>query len=834
VRRHGPMVLRLCRAVLGNWHAAEDAFQATFLILARKAGTIQKHQSLSSWLYKVAHRVAVRAREEAIRRREHEARSPQPRPADPLDEISWREVQAIFYDELAKLSERYRAPLILCCLEGKTRDEAAQQLGCPAGTLKSRLERGRRLLRTRLARRGLTLSAGLLATLLAPEGASAVLPGALCYATIRAGLVFGAGAFTTGVIPIRIRTLAEGVIQAMFVSKMKVAAATLLVLGTLVATGAGFGLQRIGPATPTNAQPQAGQQATPRSAEPIPPAAVQVRADWHGEPLRGTVYAADGFPAAGAAVWAAKFISGPLQRHETVADANGRYALQLDPGTWWVWARRGTQGGQGAVWPETVEVTAGRAPLPVTIRLEERGTLRGRLLEAETGKPIPGGRLFLDEGLMLTTAADGRFEVGGLQRSHHEAFAVAPGRVRLRVLFDTTARADTELDVPLPRSGKMVGRVTDWDGKPVPGAFVGRGTSGNIFSGSALFVNCDSEGRFEYDGADPPDWLARGQLIAEAPGYVMLYHPGRTRPTDSRPRELRFRLRPGTPGTPAGVPPSEAEQERVVSGVVRGPDGKPVADVLVRWGNRPFGAALQSRTDAGGRFRIAVPDQDGMLAVLPRDFAPEFPRIAAGGDQTVAVTVQPGHTARGRVLDETSRPIPGVRVIAVAPSQGWMDPALTEAATRTDAEGKFALKGIPKGARFAFSKPGLSKILNRELALDGADNAVTMHYNGAVRGRVLDQDGKPVRNFRVFVELPRVLQRRPGDKFDGLPDAYIFVGVRFTSADGTFVLTGVGPGSVYRITAQVDGHGEAVAERVLAVPANRLGEAEQVTLRVRP
>src|SRR5207302_5689807 len=99
---------------------------------------------------------------------------------------------------------------------------------------------------------------------------------------------------------------------------------------------------------------------------------------------------------------------------------------------------------------------ADQAPEPVAIRLEERGTFRGRLLEAETGKPIAGGKLFLDAGLVVTADADGRLEVGGLCRGSHEAFVVAPGRMRMRVLFDTTARADTELDVPVPRGGRII------------------------------------------------------------------------------------------------------------------------------------------------------------------------------------------------------------------------------------------------------------------------------------------------------------------------------------------------------------------------------------------
>src|SRR5262245_57561039 len=171
------------------------------------------------------------------------------------------------------------------------------------------------------------------------------------------------------------------------------------------------------------------------------------------EPLRGLVTTADGKPAAGAIVWAARHTYGPLERRETVADANGRYSLRLYPGEWYVWVRCGTQGAEAPARHDKVAIPAGREPADLTIDLEERGKLRGRLLEAESGKRIAGGRLFLDAGLVLTTNAEGRFEIGGLVRTHHEGFVVAAGRQRIRVLFDTTGRADTELDVPVPRAG---------------------------------------------------------------------------------------------------------------------------------------------------------------------------------------------------------------------------------------------------------------------------------------------------------------------------------------------------------------------------------------------
>src|SRR5215472_13063456 len=163
VRRHGPMVRSLCRRVLRNEQDAEDAFQATFLVLARKAHTLRAPEAVGNWLYGVAYRTALKARTAAARRARQEAAAPVRDVAEPLAELTVHEAQTIVDQELARLPDKYRAPLVLCCLEGLTRDEAAQQLGWSAGLLKSRLEKARELLRNRLVRRGMTLTAGLFA-----------------------------------------------------------------------------------------------------------------------------------------------------------------------------------------------------------------------------------------------------------------------------------------------------------------------------------------------------------------------------------------------------------------------------------------------------------------------------------------------------------------------------------------------------------------------------------------------------------------------------------------------------------------------------------------------
>src|SRR5262245_21964485 len=158
VERHGAMVLGICRRVLGHAHDAEDACQATFLVLVRRAASVRKKESLASWLHGVAYHVATNLKRDLARRRRREATVVNEPPQDPLDDLTWREAQAVLDAELALLPERFRAPLVLCCLEGKTRDEAARQLGWTTGTLRGRLERGREMLRARLTRRGVALA----------------------------------------------------------------------------------------------------------------------------------------------------------------------------------------------------------------------------------------------------------------------------------------------------------------------------------------------------------------------------------------------------------------------------------------------------------------------------------------------------------------------------------------------------------------------------------------------------------------------------------------------------------------------------------------------------
>ncbi|MCI0380806.1 MAG: sigma-70 family RNA polymerase sigma factor [Gemmataceae bacterium] len=232
LRRHGPMVLDVCRSIVGNEADAEDAFQATFLVLAHKSQSIRKSVSLASWLHGVAYRIARKAQVNRAKRRLHEARGvrgrPEACPTAEADDFSWREACTVLHEEVNALSERHRSPLVLCYLQGNTQDEAAALLGMSESNLKKRLERGRALLRARLVRRGLGASAGLLAAALPASALAINLPEPLLSKTASAASSVVAGKSTAAVIPASVAFLLKGALRAMFFSQMKSAAALVL------------------------------------------------------------------------------------------------------------------------------------------------------------------------------------------------------------------------------------------------------------------------------------------------------------------------------------------------------------------------------------------------------------------------------------------------------------------------------------------------------------------------------------------------------------------------------------------------------------------------------
>jgi RNA polymerase sigma factor (sigma-70 family) len=234
MERHGPMVLGVCRRVLRDAHEADDAFQATFFVLVHKARSIGRPERLGPWLHGVAYRTAARARDQARRR----ARTRETAPAldgDPATQAEGAELRQLLDEELARLARKLRAPLVLCYLEGKTTDEVARLLGCPRGTVLSRLARGRDRLRDRLIRRGFSSSLWAPALVSVQKSASALVPAKMAEKTIKAAALTAAGKAANDAMSAPAAALTRGELRAMFLSKVKLVASVVLALSLGVA-----------------------------------------------------------------------------------------------------------------------------------------------------------------------------------------------------------------------------------------------------------------------------------------------------------------------------------------------------------------------------------------------------------------------------------------------------------------------------------------------------------------------------------------------------------------------------------------------------------------------
>src|SRR5262245_47881148 len=266
--RHGPLVLGVCRRLLREPQDVEDAFQATFLTLLRKAGSIRRSDSVAAWLYRVAYRIALRAG--AARRNDAELLGDDVPAPEGETELLWRDLRPVLDEEVNGLPARYRTAFVLCYLQGKTNAEAAAEIGCPVGTILSRLNWARQRLRKRLERRGLTLTAGLLAVLLVERAIAAPAPASLVQATFQAGLAFAAGEVSGGAVSAKVLTLTQEVIRAMFLAKLKVAAVAAAV--TAISLGAGVLAYQSWAGEPRGSEPRAPVPGLPDRGRPQAPA----------------------------------------------------------------------------------------------------------------------------------------------------------------------------------------------------------------------------------------------------------------------------------------------------------------------------------------------------------------------------------------------------------------------------------------------------------------------------------------------------------------------------------------------------------------------------------
>ena len=398
VKRHGSMVLGVCRRMLPGSHDAEDAFQATFLILVRRAASIGRREQLANWLYGVAVRTAKEARRRAARRHARERRLMDVSKVEPAHVEDQAELLPLLDEELNRLPPRYRAALVVCELEGKSRREAAELLGLPEGTLSTHLARGRKLLRERLVKRGVSLGIGAWAGL--PGGAvDAAVPDRLLDSTIRAALGPVSGGVASGTVSATVAALAEGVLKMMVLTRL-----TLLVAGLMVVGMASLTACVVWAAIPAASdEPPKAQAAAKPAAAGARDQAVAAR-DARQDRVRGVVVDEAGNPVAGIEVKTFKD-----RQPRAVTDERGRFDFPAPSpllnrvivlaGT----ADRTRQG----VYDRDFEHLEVATPQPIRITLKPSQAVFVRVTD-KAGVPVPGAAVET-----LASYATGRTDENG-------------------------------------------------------------------------------------------------------------------------------------------------------------------------------------------------------------------------------------------------------------------------------------------------------------------------------------------------------------------------------------------------------------------------------------
>jgi RNA polymerase sigma factor (sigma-70 family) len=608
LRRHGSMVLGVCRSVLHELHDAEDAFQAAFLLLAQKAGSIHRREAVSGWLYRVAYHLALRAGTSAARRKIVEKRALTMRSADPLLDMSLREVRAVLFEELEALPEHYRAPLVLCGLEEKSLEETARLLGWTHGAVKGRLQRGRELLRARLTRRGLELPAALSGVALALGSASPV-SAALADSTLCAVVTTSAhGAAAASAVSAQVAALVQGASQTMFYSKAKIA--TALVLAVSLALTA-FGVVRLRAQSAHQPAPEQAVSEKPKEKSGETPADAKAKPAAEGTiEVSGRVLDPEGKPVAAARLYLARLMPNappPSAQGASGPDGRFRFAVQrmkTDQSPWQVLA---TATGYGCDW---AAVDSGKTEL--TLRLVKDVPIRGRVLDRE-GRPVAGAKVrvlsvAVYEGEDLTKMLE-NFRRVGWQTSHG---------------------------------------VKHWAG-PLPG--------------QSSLVTVGADGRFRLAGFGRERTV---QLNVEGPGIEYTSITVMTRLdkaiTGGKPLE-GYRQSKFYPATFDYL----AAAARPIRGVVRDKvTGKPVPGVAV-WS---FLTTHRPVTDAGGRYELLGHPKSPTYALHlePPDgwhfrFQTRISDSPGLAPLAADIVLPSGILARGRILDKaTGKPVAGVRV----------------------------------------------------------------------------------------------------------------------------------------------------------------------------
>jgi RNA polymerase sigma factor (sigma-70 family) len=842
IERHGPMVLRVCRSVLRDEHDAEDAFQATFLVLARRAGSIRRRGSLGSWLFGVATRVARCARSEAARRRRHERR----RAGETLEAIAdpiGDDLEAVIHREVERLPERLRAAVVLCYFEGQTCEQAAGQLDLPVGTIKSRLSGARARLRSQLARSGHAPDAATMAAW--PIAGPLLVPDRLSDATLAAAMAAAAGRAMPGLAaPTSVAFMGIGF-----------ASVALALTWIAAATGNGSGPSAVPPST--------------SATQPRGPAPEDQQNPGTAVLVRGRAIDPDDRPVAGASVRI-----GPLPGDRP--DEPGRRAVSGPDGRF---ALAGPVGATGEATESSRRVVATApgfgpgwadldGPKELTIRLVADTPIEGRIVDAH-GRPIAGVKARIhniwaspEEDLTpfiadvkgdgrspwvgpralklltldatATTDADGRFRLEGIGRERVAAIALSGPTIVTEEVYVMTRTSPVvgpvgweRLD-PAARSYRgarfehaaascrpVAGTVRDAaTGRPIAGAKVrgkvrpadGRGRHPD--TSTTAVATTDDRGRYLLTGLPPGDRYFVS--ITSTPGIP---HLGIMKEIDADTsgdgavgcdfglREgilVRGRTTDRATGHPVAAsvsylslpdnPPPQGDPDGVERMAWAGGDGR--FEIAV-----PSGRGVLVARTSGGRYlpavgadRIEGLDRIRSLVGEPRKVVPDYQAVVevnpavGSGPMTRDIALEPVRTATGTVIDPDGKPVAETVARGLDANVAWGERVLMTPG--------FTVENIDPRRPRRVDFFHVERRLAGSVRIEGDEASpvrVRLQPWGVVAGRIVEDRGKPASGL-VLTSFPP----RPSEIDAGVLPRRVEVG-----DDGRFRVEGLVPGLRY-------------------------------------
>ncbi len=889
VARHGPMVLSVCRRVLQHTQDAEDAFQATFLVLTRKAGSIRKQASLGSWLHGVAYHSAECLKAKMRRRTAHERRLHAPPPREAMDDISWRELRSVLDEELQRLPERYRAPLVLCYLEARTQDEAARQLGWSKNTFRRRLESGRNALGRRLARRGITLSAALTGPLLADTSTQAALPPLLAANTVRAGLASATGNMVSGMVSEQAAALAESSAGSLLAKKSSIAVVLLLSL-------------TLGVGSLLTPRPIPGGS---RAGEPATPPAHSANKDQALE-IKGRVLDPDGKPFSGAKVYVSTYTykdkSDPKVRAQT--DTEGCFHFMAD--------RKemdeqemvtAVAPGCGPDWVSLKEVRNGKE---LTLRLvKDDVPIQGRVLDLE-GRPVAGTAIRLerlrkmpDEDLtpwlkalqakptdgnavgevqvryerilsslsgvlgmpkFVKTGADGRFEFRGFGRERVVQLHIEGPGIEYRTVTAMT-RPGLAKGLPLHMHGATFDHLAA-PSKPIRGTVREKGSDKPV-AGAQVYCQpaageggesaiTDKDGHYEISGirksehyflsVSGPPIIGHFKEANDTPGL----QPVTVNFEVERGLVLRVRVREKDAGKPVrglvqyAVGDDNRNLDRYTTfprnAVGWGPNEKDgTSDHVVLPG--PGYIAFRATQESYARSRIKGKENESFLGgTIPQPLSvgtfhaivPINPRADDPQSLICDIVLDRGQSLKGTVTDPEGRPLSGALAWGM---NAVMSLSVTHEEDAHLATPSFTATGLDSRYPRMLIFHHREKKLAQALLVRGDEKkplTVRLQTLGVLTGRVVDAAGKPLVGIAVSLGIEeKQLPTLPEDRIFGNSslNAVLFNNRATTDKDGRFRIEGLVTGLKYDLNL---GGGEKMIRGVRKDLASKPGTTVDV------